>query len=107
MTFNVELLSKRESEFMATAQENLANVSSDIALARTVIQGVSIFVDKVPQMIADAVAVAVANGATAAQVQPVSDLSDLLQAEANALVAKMATAPGGGPAPVGTVPPVV
>lgn len=90
---------------MPTAQENLANVSSDIALARTVIQGASIFVDKVPQLIADAVAAAIANGATPEQVQPVSDLSDLLEAEANALVTKMATAPGGAPAPAGTVPP--
>lgn len=84
---------------MPTARENLTNVSADISAARTVIQGATIFVQKVPQMIEDAKAAVLANGATAEEVQPISDLSDLLEAEATTLVTAMATVPGGQPAP--------
>lgn len=72
-----------------TANELLANVQSDITAANTVIDGAMIFVQGVPGMIDAAVQAVIANGVTPEQLQPVSDLSDVLEQKAGALKTAM------------------
>ena len=65
----------------------LDNVISDITKATTVQDSAIAFINGVPGLIDAAVAAAIANGATEAELQPVSDLSDQLQAKSDALEA--------------------
>jgi hypothetical protein len=74
---------------MATTAENLANAEADIQKATTVLEGATAYVRSVPGMIRDAVAAAIADGATAGQVQVVSDLANALEAKADAFTAAL------------------
>jgi len=68
---------------------DLQPLITEITNAGTVMDGATIFVQSVPGLISDAVAKATANGATAAELQPVVDLGTALQAKADALTAAM------------------
>lgn len=61
-----------------------------ITAAVTVIDSAIVLVRSIPDLIATAVAAAVENGATAEQLQPLSDLADSLNAKAEALAAAVA-----------------
>ena len=63
------------------------NLTADITKATTVVKSATLLINGIQQRIADAVAAAVANGATEAELKPVSDLSDALESESNALAA--------------------
>jgi hypothetical protein len=67
----------------------IQDLKDEITEATTVIDGATIFVKAVPQRIADAVAAAIANGATAEELAPVSDLGKTLKTEASALTDAM------------------
>ena len=68
---------------MAVIDDILANVTA----ANTVEQSAIVFINGVPALIQAAVAQAQANGATAAQLQPVTDAATQLKANADALAA--------------------
>jgi hypothetical protein len=76
----------------------LAPLEASVTKARTVIGSATTFVNGVAPLIAAAVAAAIANGATAEELQPVSDLGVALDAEADALAAAiLANTPAAGP----------
>ncbi len=65
----------------------LANVTDDVTKATTVVKSATVLINGIQARIDAAVEAAITNGATAAELQPVSDLSDALEAETNALAA--------------------
>ena len=65
-------------------------IIADMTNATTVMDSAIVFVNGVPKAIQAAVDAAIANGATAAQLQPVADLGTALQAKSDALVAALA-----------------
>jgi hypothetical protein len=68
--------------------------------ADTVIDSATVFINSVPGLIQTSVQQALANGATAAELQPVSDLADTLTAKAGALqAAVVANTPAAPPGP--------
>jgi hypothetical protein len=73
-------------------------VITEMTNATTVEDSAIAFITGVPQMIADAVAKAIENGATAEELQPVSDVGNQLQTKSDALqaalVANTPSAPG-------------
>jgi len=68
-----------------TATEQLAALSAQVTKARTVEESAELLIRGISQRIADAVAAALANGATQAQIQPVADLGTALDAETDKL----------------------
>ena len=62
-----------------------------ITAADTVIDGATAFANGVPALLAAAAAAALANGATADQLKPVTDLSLQLQSKAATLAAAVVT----------------
>jgi hypothetical protein len=71
-------------EFMKMAAD-LQPLINEITEADTVIDSAVVFINGVPGLIAAAVAQALQNGATAAELKPVTDLGDTLKAKAQAL----------------------
>lgn len=65
----------------------LGNLEADITEARTVVKGATILVEGFQERLDKAVEAAIANGATAEQLQPLSDLSDGLEADVKVLAA--------------------
>ncbi len=68
---------------------DLQPVIDEITATNTVIDGAIVYVQSVPGLITAAVDAAIAGGATAAQLQPVSDLAATLKTKADALAAAM------------------
>jgi len=68
---------------------DLGPLTAEITEATTVMGSAKAFIDGVAQKIADAVAAATANGATAAELQPVTDLGVALKAQSDALQASV------------------
>lgn len=60
-------------------------VIQQMTAATTIEDGAIAFINGVPGMIQEAVAKAIENGATAEQLQPVSDIGAQLEAKSNAL----------------------
>lgn len=82
------------------ANATVDTVVAEITQANTVIDGAIVYVASIPKLIADAVTAAIANGATAAELQPVSDLGASLKAKSDALVqAIAANTPSPAPTP--------
>jgi len=71
----------------AIMNPHLTNLTDDITRATTVARSATVLINGVQTRIDAAVAAAIANGATEEQLKPVSDLSDALEAETNALAA--------------------
>ncbi len=71
-------------EFSRMAAD-LKPLIDEITQADTVIDSAVVFITGVPKLIADAVAAALANGATAAELKPLTDLGDTLKAKAQNL----------------------
>jgi hypothetical protein len=71
-------------------------VIDEMTAAETIEDGAIAFINGVPQMIADAVAKAIENGATAEELQPVSDVGTELENKSNALKDALAAGTGGG-----------
>lgn len=65
---------------MASGTDQIAALIQEVTDADTTIDVATAFVNGVPQMITDAVAKALANGATAEQLQPLTDLATNFQA---------------------------
>jgi predicted nucleic acid-binding Zn-ribbon protein len=78
-------LSREQS--MATAQEQIATLTTQVTTATTVEKSAQTLIEGIQARIDAAVTAAIANGATAEQLQPVSDLSAVLDAESTALAA--------------------
>jgi hypothetical protein len=70
-----------------TGTEQIAQLEAQVTAGTTVEDSATTFINGVPGLISTAVAAAVANGATAAQLQPLTDLGAALQAKSNALSA--------------------
>lgn len=68
---------------------NLQPLIDEITQTSTVIDSAVVFINGVPGLIAAAVSQALANGATADELKPVTDLGDTLKAKADALKAAM------------------
>lgn len=68
-----------------TAKEQVTALIAQITKATTVEKSAQVLVETLPKRIADAVAAAVANGATAEELQPVSDLGTELANASDAL----------------------
>jgi hypothetical protein len=74
-------------------------IQADIEAATTVVDSATAFITGVPTLIQAAVQAAIANGATAAQLQPVADVANVLEARAAALSAAIvANTPSAPPA---------
>lgn len=69
------------------ANPQLADLTNEITNATTIEASATTLINGIAQRIADAVAAAIANGATAAELQPVADLGTQLQAQSDALQA--------------------
>jgi len=69
---------------------DLTPLSTEITEATTVMGSAKALIDGIAQRITDAVAQATANGATAAELQPVVDLGTALKAGSDALQASVA-----------------
>jgi hypothetical protein len=65
--------------------KTIQDLIDEITSADTIIDGATVFVNGVPGLINTAVQQALANGATAAQIQPVTDLAALMTTKAAAL----------------------
>lgn len=82
-----------QSKVLTESRKMSADLSQEIeaiTAAVTVIDSAIVLVRSIPDLIATAVAAAVENGATAEQLQPLSDLADSLNAKAEALAAAVA-----------------
>lgn len=75
---------------------NLQPLIDEIIEADTVIDGAVAFINGVPGLIATAVTAALANGATADELKPVTDLGDTLKVKAQALKDALQNVPGSG-----------
>lgn len=76
----------------------LAPLAATVTKARTVMASATSLVNGIPGLIQSAVQQAIANGATAEELKPVSDLGIALDAEADALAAAvLANTPAAGP----------
>lgn len=64
-------------------------VIANVAAEDTVVDSAIVFINGVPKLITDAVAAAVANGATAAQLAPLTDLATGLTTKTAALKAAL------------------
>jgi hypothetical protein len=79
---------------------DLQPVIDEITATNTVLDGAIVYVGSVPGLIQKAVDAAVANGATAAQLQPVTDLATTLKTKGDALAAAIAAnTPSPAPTP--------
>lgn len=72
---------------------DLSELVADVTKARGVVQSATVYVNGVAQRIKDAVEAALANGATEAELAPVRDLANQLEADADALSAAMVANP--------------
>lgn len=82
-----------QSKVLTESRKMSADLSQEIeaiTAAVTVIDSAIVLVRSIPDLIATAVAAAVENGATAEQLQPLSDLADSLNAKAEALAEAVA-----------------
>lgn len=70
---------------MVGASPILEQLRSQVEQANTVVASATTFINGIPALIADAVSKAQANGATAEELQPLSDLSNTLTQNADAL----------------------
>ena len=70
---------------MASGTDQIAALTAEVTAADTVIDSATTFIQGVAAQITAAVAAAIADGATAAQLQPLSDLGTTLQAKSQAL----------------------
>lgn len=77
---------------------DLTPVINEMTEDETVMDGATTFINSVPGLMQAAVSAAVSNGATADQLQPVSDLATALAAKRAALLAAL-TANTPAPAP--------
>lgn len=68
-----------------TGTEQIAALTAQVTKATTVEKSAETLILGISKRIADAVAAALANGATAEQLQPVSDLGTALDTESDAL----------------------
>lgn len=69
------------------ASQIVQQLIDQVTKATTVEKSAEALINGIKQRIDDAVAAAIANGATAEELQPVSDLSNALDAESDALQA--------------------
>lgn len=69
---------------------DLTNTIADMTAAKTTMDSAVVFVGTVPGLIKSAADSAIANGATADQLKPVTDLGDTLKASSDALAAALA-----------------
>jgi uncharacterized protein (DUF342 family) len=89
----VEAALARIETKMKTLQDNLDVVIADVTAENTVIDGAIKFIESVPGLIKTAVDAALAQGATPAQLQSLTDLGTAITAKKDALAAALA-APG-------------
>jgi hypothetical protein len=90
---------------MSTGNPTVDTTIAEIQAATTVIDSATIFANSVPGLISDAVSKALANGATAAQLAPLTDLGTALKAKADALAAAVvANTPAAPPPPPAAAP---
>lgn len=75
---------------MATAQEQIVTLTAQVQRATTVEQSAQTLIEGTQARIDAAVQASIANGATAEQLQPVSDLAVALDAEGDSLAAAVA-----------------
>ncbi len=68
-----------------TGSEIIAALTAQVTKATTVEKSAQTLIEGISTRIADAVAAAIANGATADQLKPVADLGTALDAESDAL----------------------
>jgi hypothetical protein len=78
---------------MASATEQIAALTQEVTDTEGVVDSATTFILGVAQKIADAVAAAMADGATSAQMQPLTDLGTALKAKSDALAAAIANPP--------------
>jgi len=74
-------------QIMATATEQISTLTAQVTTATTVEKSAQTLIEGIKARVDAAVAAAIANGATAEQLQPVSDLSAAMDAESTALQA--------------------
>lgn len=86
MSSAVPLTRKRA---LMTVADDLATLIAEMTEATTEMDAAVTYIDSVPDMIAAAVAAALANGATAAELEPVTTLGTTLAAKAAALKASL------------------
>jgi hypothetical protein len=70
-----------------TATEQITQLTAQVNKATTVEKSAETFIGGIATLVADAVAAALANGATQEQLQPLTDLATTMDAESDALQA--------------------
>ena len=78
---------------MASGTDQIAALTAEVTDAEGVEDSATTFINGVAAQIAAAVAAAIADGATSAQLQPLSDLGTALKAKADLLAAAIAANP--------------
>jgi hypothetical protein len=73
--------------------EQIAELTQEVTDAEGIIDSATAFVNGTAQAIADAVAAALANGATQEQLQPLTDLGEAMKVKADALAAALQANP--------------
>ncbi len=76
---------------------DLTNTIAEMTASKSVMDGATVFVGTVPGLVQAAADAAIANGATADQLKPVTDLGDQLKASSDALAAALAANTPQGP----------
>lgn len=72
-----------------TGQEQITALTQQVTKATTVEKSAEVFINGVGTLISNAVAAALANGVTAEQLQPLTDLGTALDTESDALTASI------------------
>lgn len=85
-----KLLTKKKGNKMPA---DLSELVADVTKARGVVQSATVYVNGVAAKVQAAVDAALANGATEAELQPMRDLANQLEADADALAAALAANP--------------
>ena len=79
----------KTNKFMAALDDAIAKLTADVTAEKAVVDSAIVFINGVPGLISAAVATAQAAGATADQLQALTDLSTKLEAETPALSAAL------------------
>lgn len=80
---------------MSALDDAIATMQAEATAEETVVDGAIVVLQGIPKLIADAVAKAIAAGATPTQLQAITDVGTALTAKATALSQAIATVPTG------------
>lgn len=87
---------------MSVLDDKIATLTQDVTDENTIIDSAITLISGIPKLISDAVAVAIAAGATPAQLQGLTDLATSIEAKKTSLAAAISANVPPNPPPVAT-----